>query len=347
MTSRQSDEEAQTWLDLPTIMNATAIAHSNIALVKYWGKRNQELNLPAAGSISVTLSNLFSQTTVRFGKDLQRDLLYLNNSAASISQTARVNRFLDVIRRKAGLTDFAEVRSQNNFPTAAGLASSAAGFGALTLAACQAARLSLSREELSALARQGSGSAARSIFGGFVEMKAGRRADGSDAHAISLEHEKFWPLHILVVITSTKKKETGSTSAMEATAASSPYYQEWLRSSHEDLTEMRSAIYQRDLDKVGEIAEHNCLKMHSLTMTSRPAVIYWNGTTVDIIHVIRQLRRWGTSAFFTIDAGSHVMVLCAPADSRYIKQVLEQVDGVNRVLISTPGPAAHIVGSQS
>jgi len=324
-------------------MKATAIAHSNIALVKYWGKRDKELNLPATGSISVTLSNLFTQTAVRFKKKLRRDILYLNHARAGESQTSRVSHFLDHIRCKAGITDYAEVRSQNNFPTAAGLASSASGFAALTMAACHAARLGLNRIQLSILARQASGSAARSIPGGFVEMKAGRRKDGKDSHAVSLVHEKFWPLHILVVISSGGNKEIGSTKAMELTASSSPYYRNWLRSSPEDLAEMRSAINQRNLGKVGQIAEHNCLKMHALTMTSRPALIYWNPTTVDIIHVIQQLRREGMTAYFTIDAGPHVVILCAPDDSEYLKQVLEQVAGVTRVVISTPGPAANIV----
>jgi len=329
---------------IPEKMRATAIAHSNLALVKYWGKRSKELNLPAVGSISVTLKDLFTKTTIAFKTELRQDILYLNGSnAADASPQKRVSRFLDEIRRRAGINAYAEVNSWNNFPTAAGLASSASGFAALAVAASRAANLGLNPTELSTLSRQASGSAARSIFGGFVEMQAGSRIDGSDAHAAPLTDEKFWPLRILVAITSGAEKQIGSTAAMKLSASSSPFYQNWLMTSHQDLVEMRSAILQRDLEKVGKIAEHNCLKMHALTMTSRPAVLYWNGTTVNIMLAVRQLRSQGLPVYFTIDAGAHVMAICAPGDSQKIKQILEQIAGVTRVLITSPGPAAHIV----
>jgi len=324
-------------------MRATAIAHTNLALVKYWGKRNKELNLPAVGSISVTLKDLFTQSTISFKTELRQDVLYLNGSNTTASPKQRISRFLDVVRRKAGMKAYAEVNSRNNFPTAAGLASSASGFAALAVAACRAAKIDLNPTELSVLARQASGSAARSIFGGFVEMQAGSRKDGSDALAAPLIDENFWPIHILVAITSGPEKEIGSTDAMTLTASSSPFYQNWLETSHQDLSGMRSAILQRNLEKVGEIAEHNCFKMHALTMTSRPALLYWNGTTVNIMLAIRQLRRQGIPVYFSIDAGSHVMAICAPEASQKIKHVLEQIAGVTRVVITSPGPAAHIV----
>lgn len=248
-----------------------------------------------------------------------------------------------MVRRKTGINAYAEVKSRNNFPTASGLASSASGFAALAVAACRAANLDLNPTELSVLARQASGSAARSIFGGFVEMQVGNRKDGSDAHATPVTDEKFWPLHILVAITSGPEKEMGSTDAMTLTAWSSPFFRKWLETSHQDLADMRFAILQRNLEKVGEIAEHNCFKMHALTMTSRPALLYWNGTTVNIMLAIRRLRRQGIPVYFSIDAGSHVMAICTPEASQKIRHVLEQVDGVSRVLITSPGPAAHIV----
>ena len=324
-------------------MKATAIAHNNIALVKYWGKRNRLLNLPAVGSISITLRDLFTRSTVTFKKELDRDVFYLNNSAADSLRVARVSQFLDLIRQQAKIKDFAEIISENNFPTAAGLASSASGFAALTLAACRAAHLALNLRELSILARQGSGSAARSILGGYVEMKRGTCADGSDAYAVPLADETFWPLHILVIITSDDEKEIGSTAGMELTASTSPFYRDWLTTSRQDLEEMRASILNRDLQMLGEIAERSCLKMHALAMTAHPTLIYWNGTTVKLMRAIQQLRRQGSMVYFTVDAGPQVKAICAPQESQRMGQTLEQIKGVNRVLITSLGPAAKII----
>jgi diphosphomevalonate decarboxylase len=324
-------------------MKATAIAHTNIALVKYWGKRCKELNLPAVGSISITLKDLFTRTTVIFRQTLHRDVLFLNNSIASASQHERICRFLDIIRRISKINTFAEIISENNFPTQAGLASSASGFAALTLAACRAAHLDINRRDLSVIARRGSGSAARSIFGGYVEMKTGSRQDGSDAYAVPVAAGNFWPLQFVIILTSVSEKAVGSTAGMELTASTSPFYGAWVTSSATDLTGMRAAIWKRDLENVGEIAEHNCLKMHALALTARPALIYWNKITVKVVHTIRQLRREGIRVYFTTDAGPHVMAICTTQNTQKIKQVLEQISGVTRVLITTPGPAAKII----
>ncbi|MCB0292972.1 MAG: diphosphomevalonate decarboxylase, partial [Calditrichaeota bacterium] len=191
-------------------MKKTALAHANIALVKYWGKRDAALNLPAVGSISMTLEALSTHTSVDFRDDLPGDMLILNGRPAAVKQEQRVGAFLDLFRREAGITAAAEVVSENNFPTGAGLASSASGFAALALAAGAAAGLPLSPTRLSELARRGSGSAARSIYGGFVEMKAGERSDGTDAVAVQLQNAAYWPLAMLILITSEQEKELGS-----------------------------------------------------------------------------------------------------------------------------------------
>ncbi|RMG65723.1 MAG: diphosphomevalonate decarboxylase, partial [Calditrichaeota bacterium] len=209
-------------------MTATAVAHSNIALIKYWGKRSERLNLPAVGSISITLKELSTWTRVTFQEDLGPDRVRLNGRKATPEETRRVSAFLDIVRRMAGRPLGAQVVSKNNFPTGAGLASSASGFAALALAATAALGLELPPTRLSALARLGSGSAARSVFGGFVEMQRGQAADGSDACAIQLRDEHFWPLEVLVLVTAEGPKSIGSTRAMNLTADTSPYFPAWV-----------------------------------------------------------------------------------------------------------------------
>ncbi|MEL6182601.1 MAG: diphosphomevalonate decarboxylase, partial [Myxococcota bacterium] len=204
-------------------MQATAIAHPNLALVKYWGKRDIHLNLPAAGSLSVTLAGLRTRTTVTFTPGQARDAAILNGRAVWGAKLDRVIRFLDLLRHRAGVDLHATVHTENDFPTAAGLASSSSGFAALAAAGSAALGLELSAPELSVLARLGSGSAARSIHGGFVEMMAGRLPDGSDAHAIPIAYEDHWDLRCLILLTAQGEKSIGSTEAMNHTATTSPY----------------------------------------------------------------------------------------------------------------------------
>ncbi|GAB4378161.1 MAG: diphosphomevalonate decarboxylase [Calditrichia bacterium] len=324
-------------------MKAIAEAHPNIALVKYWGKRDQKLNLPAVGSISVTLDGLKTVSSVHFQPELKEDRLWINDKEASPQQTERVSRFLDLIRQKSGIKYRAEVQSHNNFPTGAGLASSASAFASLALAGSRAAGLNLNPSQLSELARLGSGSAARSIFGGFVEMKVGEKEDGSDAIAIKLEDKNYWNLRILIAITSEEEKKIGSTAGMQHTAKSSPFYHQWVLSSQLDLDMMRRAIFSRNFSQLGEIAEHNCLKMHAVAMSAKPALLYWNHTTLSVMHVIRQLREQGTLAYFTIDAGPQVKILCRPGDAEYLGKRILQIEGVQKVLVTSLGSDARLI----
>jgi len=324
-------------------MKSTAIAHANIALVKYWGKRDEALNLPAVGSISMTLKELFTKTSVEFRDDLETDYLILNGKHANPKQEGRISKFLNILREKAGLQRFAEIASENNFPTGAGLASSASGFAALAVAAARSLELDLSPTQLSELARRGSGSAARSIFGGFVEMKMGEKADGSDAVAVQLYDETYWPLEMLIIITSAAEKEIGSTEGMNLTAETSPYYRNWTDSAPADLEAMREAIKRKDFQQLGEISEYSCFKMHGLALSARPGLLYWNELTVRLIHEIRSLRRKGLPAYVTIDAGPQVKVICLPQYSEQIRRELEQVKGIKKILKTSIGPGARIV----
>lgn len=324
-------------------MKKTALAHANIALVKYWGKRDAALNLPAVGSISMTLEALSTCTSVEFRADLPGDVLLLNGRRAAAKQEQRVGAFLDLFRREAGISAAAEVVSENNFPTGAGLASSASGFAALALAAGAAAGLQLSPTRLTELARRGSGSAARSIFGGFVEMKTGERPDGADAVAVQLQAASYWPLAMLILITSDAEKDLGSTEGMNRTAQTSPYYPAWVASSAGDLAAMREAITGKDFQRLGEIAEFSCFKMHGLALSADPAILYWNDLSVTLIHEVRRLRRQGYGAYVTMDAGPQVKVICLPEDAPKLQQQLGQIAGIQRILSTALGGDARLI----
>jgi diphosphomevalonate decarboxylase len=324
----------------------TAVAGTNIALVKYWGKRDVALNLPATGSLSLTLDRLGTRTTVAFdGGD--RDRLILDGAPAGAAETARVSAFLDRVRARAEIARRALVTSDNSVPTAAGLASSASGFAALALAATRAAGLTLALPELSALARVGSGSAARSIFGGFVEMARGERPDGSDAFARPLsepgDDTAGWDVRLVVAITATGPKAMGSTAAMTHTARTSPYYDAWLAAVPGDLSAARAAIAARDLPALGAVAERSALRMHAAALAADPAIVYWNAATLAAIACVHALRARGTPAFVTIDAGPHVKALCRAADADAVAAALRAVPGVSETLIAAPGPGARIV----
>jgi len=324
------------------MQQATAIATSNIALVKYWGKRDLALNLPATGSISVTLDHLATQTTVTFDAGLEVDAFILNGQAQP-AKGARVRRFLDLIRGTYDVSAHARVETTNDFPTGAGLASSASGFAALALACNSALGLGLSRDQLSVLARRGSGSAARSFIDGFAEMRAGEAADGSDAFAVPLAPPEQVPLRLLVAVTTTAEKSVGSTEGMRRCEATSPFYGPWMEATTADLDTMREAILTKDLQRIGTLAESNCLRMHAVMLGAVPPLLYWNAATLEVMLAVRTLREEGRGAWFTIDAGPQVKVLCAAEDSDAIESRLKDLAGVKQLIAAAPGRGAHLV----
>jgi diphosphomevalonate decarboxylase len=322
---------------LDASLEASVRARSNIALVKYWGKADAGLNLPAVGSISITLDDLWTDTTIRFDTALERDELVLNGQARG-DQLDRVTACLDLVRAKAAVGLKARVESRNNFPTAAGLASSASGFAALVGAAAAALGVDWSERELSILARRGSGSAARSIFGGYVEMHKGEAADGSDSFAEPLAPAEHWPLAVLVAVTSSGEKAVGSGPGMSLSAASSAYYKDWVDSHPPDLDAARRAILARDFEALASVSESSCLKMHAAAMSTHPPLLYWNGATVDCLNEIRGLRRRGVPAFFTIDAGPQVKAVCLPEARAAVHTALSGIPGVAEIIVTRLGP---------
>lgn len=326
-----------------------ATAHSNIALVKYWGKRDgrvAELNLPAVGSLSMTLDQLRSETTIR--PDV-RDSFTLDGQTLDGKPAAKVFEQLDRVWRLGGLAATrprCAVDSTNHLPTAAGLASSASGFAALTLAAAGSFGLATqldasTRTRLSSWARMGSGSAARSIWGGFVRLDAGHADDGSDCIARPLFDAGHWDVRLLVVHTARGAKSVASTGGMEASRLTSPYYDAWVATAAADLDAAEQALSGRAFEQLGEVMEHSCFKMHACMLATRPPLVYWNGTTLEVIRAVWQLRETGGArGYVTSDAGPHVKVLCRGPDAAALAESLTAVAGVHEVQIIAPGPDA-------
>jgi diphosphomevalonate decarboxylase len=322
-------------------MQATACAQPNIALVKYWGKRDAALNLPAAGSLSITLDALHTRTHLRFDPALAADDIVLNGQRDA-EQVRRIGAFLDLFRERAQIDTRAHVESGNDFPTGAGLASSASGFAALAIAADRALGLGSDKSELSMLARRGSGSAARSIFGGFVEMGAGTCDDGADAFATPLLDAAAWPLQVVIAITTRERKATSSRAGMQATQRTSPYYRSWIETVPGDLAIARDAVRTRDFEKLAYVSEASCLAMHAVMLATRPGLIYWNGATLDGMQRIRTMQAEGVGVFFTIDAGPQLKAVCLPEAAARVADALRDVAGVEDVLVSGLGEGARI-----
>ncbi len=313
-----------------------AVACSNIALAKYWGKASVAENLPATPSLSLTLAGLRSFTEVDFDASLTADEAELDGAVLKARPLARVVELLDRVRARANLAMRARVVSRNDFPTAAGLASSASGFAALALAATRAAGLDLSLEELSDLARASSASAARSLFGGYAALPAGAR------RAERVAPGDHFPLAMVVTLTTKGPKAIGSTPGMQHTAATSPYYAPWVDHAPKLYEEVRRAVLERDIERLGVAMEHSALMMHASMLAASPAVIYLQPTTLAVMAKVRELRSQGTPAFYTMDAGPHVKVLTLDEHAARVAASVGEVPGVERTIISGPGPDAAI-----
>jgi diphosphomevalonate decarboxylase len=323
---------------------ASAVAHPNIALIKYWGNRDPLLRIPANGSISMTLSNLETKTTVSFDSSLDEDRLILNKSSQSDAPLERVSSLLDVIRAKAGISLKSEVLSESNFPLGSGLASSASGFAALTVAAAGAAKLDLDSTELSRIARLGSGSACRSIYGGYVEWKAG--TDDRTSFAVQIANQNHWDLVDLIVIVEKGHKAVGSTSGHKL-VITSPFQQPRVHDSERRLQICRQAILEKDFPTLSSIVEEDSNMMHAVMMTSKPQLLYWRPETITIMKSVQDWRMDGIQVCFTIDAGPNVHCICTPPYQEQLRSLLLQIPGVLEVIYSSPGGPARLITPQS
>ena len=315
----------------------TAVAHPNIAFIKYWGNRDDALRLPSNGSISMNLEGLITKTRVEFNPQHKEDSLTLNNKKLSGPALERVNAFLDIVRNMSGKKIYAEVTSENNFPAGAGIASSASAFAALALAATKAMRLNLTEAELSRLARHGSGSACRSIPDGFVEWYSGDQDENS--YAASIAPASSWDLVDCIALVTANHKEVGST-AGHRLANTSPLQAARVHDAPRRLDICRSAILKKDFQQFAEIVELDSNLMHAVMMTSTPPLFYWEPQTLEIMRAVRIWRGQGIPVCYTLDAGPNVHVICLSSDYEKIKHNLEQMRIIQRVIVSKPGSGA-------
>ena len=308
----------------------TAYAHPNIALVKYWGKQEKPGNLPATPNLSISLAGL---TTVTHVSDAPSDTFILNSKETS---DPKLVRWLEALRGTFDVPPL-QIDSGNDFPTSAGLASSASGFAALITAINAHCDLGLNQEMCSEWARVGSASAARSIFGGFVALVP------PQWQAIPMAKRDDWPLEVVVAVTSNEPKSVNSGEGMERSRLTSPYYNAWVRDATTDFAAASEAIERRDFPSLAAVAELNCLKMHSIMLTSQPTLSYWTPASIACMDRVRSLREEGHDVFFTVDAGPQIKAVCLPASADAVASALSETPGVLEVIRSSLGEGARVV----
>lgn len=320
-------------------MKKTAIAPTNIAFIKYWGRKNEELRLPENGSVSMCLSDMTTTTTVEFSETFNEDAVTINGESAA-SEASRVVEHLDRIRKLANITHKASVVSENSFPTATGLSSSASGFAALSVAASSAAGLNLSEKELSILARQGSGSACRSIPSGFVEWLDGDTSETS--YAQSLYPPGYWDIMDIVAVVSDDRKDI-STSEGQTRFKTSPFNEARVAGMKDKITESKKAIEMKDFTKLGEITEAEALNMHAVMLTSQPPLIYWTPGTLSIMKLVQRWRREGLEVYFTINTGQDIHLLIESKNKETLLNKLTELDIVKNTIVNTPASGARLI----
>jgi len=320
-------------------MKATAVAPSNIAFIKYWGKKDEILRLPLNGSLSVNLSNQFTTTTVEFSPNYKDNSFLLNGKELEDNQ--RIFKHIDYIKKRSNVTEKAKIVSINNFPTASGLASSASGYAALTLAAVNALGLTLSEKELSVFARIGSGSACRSIPDGFVEWIEGDVNNPSSSYAISLFPENHWNISIITLLVEADKKEISSTSGHRL-ALENPFLRTRLEQINNKIKQAKEYIKAKDFMSFGKLIESEAIEMHAIALTSSPPILYWNGATISLMKTIWHFRKKGINAYFTIDAGPHLHVIVQKKDEQILINELNKVAEVKKLILNYPAKGARI-----
>jgi len=324
----------------PSYLSAEAVAHPNIALIKYWGNSDNRLRLPANGSISLNLHELETRTEVVLDSGLEADVLYINDEIQSGSALSRVKVFLDDIRIICGKTRFLKISSQNNFPSSAGIASSASAFAALAAAASCVYGMDLSEKHLSRLARRGSGSACRSIPDGITEWFAG--TSDLDSYAVSIAPPEHWDLWDCIAITQSKPKKIGSTAGHQI-AQSSPLQEARIADTPRRLDICRSAISQKDFDKLADITELDSNMLHAIMLTSEPPLMYWNAASIEIMHHVNHLRSKGVPCAYTLDAGPNVHIICLQTALKRLRKEIPEIKGLESMITSGIGEGVRLL----
>lgn len=317
-------------------------AHTNIALIKYWGKRNDELFLPMNSSLSLTLDAFYTDTEVVLDSDFTSDTFFLNDVKQDEKETEKITKFLNLFRNEVNMETKACVKSYNHVPTAAGLASSASAFSALAGAMNQASDLNLDPKTLSTYARRGSGSATRSIYGGFVEWYMGEDDLSETSHAIPVD-DASWDIGMIVIAVNTGRKKLSSRVGMKQTIATSPFYSSWVETATSDLTKMKDAIKQKDFITLGEITESNGMKMHATMLGAFPPISYWEPDSVKAIQTVKEIRGMGIPCYVTMDAGPNVKVLCKASDMAKIEELLLKEFKREQIIPTTVGEGIKLL----
>lgn len=320
-------------------MKSTAKAPANIAFIKYWGKKDEVLRIPINDSISMNLSNAYTTTTVEFSSVYPSDETYYGDNKMEAKESRRVIDHLDRIRKLAKVQIKAKVVTRNSFPKGVGIASSASGFAALTLAAADALGLKLPEKKLSVLARLGSGSACRSIPDGFVLWKTGKSSN--ESYAYSLYDEKYWDLRDIIAVVSEDKKKITSTKGHED-AGNSIFFEARIKNLPRRIVELKEVLQNKDIKKFGELVEKEAIELHTIMMTQTPPLFYWNKDTMDIIHQVHHWRNEGTEVYFTIDAGHNVHLICEGREEKRVLENVKELKYVKDIIINSPSVGARI-----
>ncbi len=315
-------------------------AYTNIAFIKYWGKKNEELILPQNNSLSLTLDAFYTETKVTFDENLSADILLLDGEEEGSNALKKAQVVLNLVREIAGISSFARIDSKNYVPTAAGLASSASGLAALAGAASLAAGLDLTKTELSRLARRGSGSASRSIYGGFAEWLQGTTDEDSVAVPVD---DADWDIGMLFIIVDDNRKDVSSTEGMRRVVETSPYYEGWISSTEKDLADIKEAIANQDIVRTGEIAERSALKMHALNLSANPPFNYWSPDSIVAMRKVSELREMGYPVYLTMDAGPNVKLICKASQLEEIQNILLKEYRKEQLVLAKPGPGLQIL----
>ncbi len=322
-------------------LKSTARANSNLALIKYWGKKDPKLFIPMNPNISFTLEGIYTTTTVEFSDSLEEDEVTIDGKEMEGGKKEKAVKHLNLIRKIAGKDLKAKVVSENNFPIAAGLASSASGFAALTVAATSALGLNLDEKQLSIISRQGSGSSSRSITGGFIEWKIGNTSEESYVEQIA--PKDHWDLRDVIAIVAREEKKVSSRAGMAETVKNCPLYQARLEAINEYFPKMKKAILEKNFKTLGELTEHEALSMHACMMTTKPMILYWTPETIRVIKKIVEWREEGIQAYFTMDAGPNVHVITLSEQAEEVEKRLKEIEGVEKVYHCRVGDGARIL----
>lgn len=318
----------------------TAVAPANIAFIKYWGKRSGVYRIPLNDSISMNISGATTTTTVEFSPTLKHDDISFFHETMTDNERERISKHLDRIRKLAHTKTFARVVTKNSFPKGTGIASSASGFAALTVAATRALHIHLSEQAETVLARIGSGSACRSIPDGFVWWHAGKKS--SDSYAESAYPPTWWSIRDLICVVSKEVKKISSTSGMD-TIKTSPYWKTRIQGIPDKIEGVKRAIKEKDIHALGNLIEEDAISMHCVMMTQSPPLFYWNETTVRVMDSVYELRRNGIAAYYTIDAGPNVHIICEEKNESIVYDAVKNILGVQSVICNVPDVGAHSI----